>query len=80
MLEERIRRMTRERLELAKKLGFWDCNVWLGRPEGFPLAEEIPPERHSEVLDERLITGGSFPNGGERPFRRSRAMSRSCRI
>ena len=50
--------MSQERLELAKKLRFCDCNVWLGRPEGFPLAEEIPPVRVSEVLDERLITGG----------------------
>jgi len=58
MLEERIRMMTQERLELAKKLRFYDCNVCLGRPEGFPLAEEIPPERLNEVLDERLITGG----------------------
>jgi hypothetical protein len=58
MIEERIRKMTQERLELAKKLRFYDCNLWLGRPEGFPLAEEILPERVSEVLEKRLVTGG----------------------
>jgi hypothetical protein len=57
-MEEWVKSMTQERLKLAKQLRFYDCNVWLGRPEGFPLAEELPAARLREVLHERFITGG----------------------
>jgi hypothetical protein len=80
MLEERIQRIPQERQELAKKLNFFDCNVWLCRSEGFPLAQEIPPQRVSEVLDERLITGGSFPIGGGKASLHSTAMGPCCRL
>jgi hypothetical protein len=58
MLEERIRRVAQERAGLAKKLRFYDCNVWLGRPEGFPLSEELCAKSLKEVLDKRFVTGG----------------------
>jgi len=58
MQEEWIRKTTEEKAELAKKLRFYDCNVWLGRPEGFPLAEELCPTSLKEVLDKRDVTGG----------------------
>lgn len=50
--------MTQERVDLAKKLSFFDCNVWLGQPEGFPLSEELCPKNLREVLDRRFVTGG----------------------
>ena len=58
MLDERIKKMTQERAELARKLSFCDCNIWLGRPEGFPLSEELCANSLNEVLDKRFVTGG----------------------
>ena len=58
MTQERISQMAQERMALAKQLRFFDANLWLGRPEGFPLAEEVFPDRLSEALESRYITGG----------------------
>jgi len=33
-----------EKKALAKELRFFDASVWLGHPEGFPLAEEMVPD------------------------------------
>jgi len=43
-MKSAIRAMARERRELAERLGFFDSGLWLGPPEGFPLAEEMGPE------------------------------------
>lgn len=57
-MQDRIRQMAQERRELAKRLRFFDANIWLGRPQGFPLAKELAPDRINEVLADRLLTGG----------------------
>lgn len=58
MTEGQITQIAEERRALAKELQFFDSNIWLGQPEGFPLTEELKPESLAEVLSGRLITGG----------------------
>ena len=58
MKQELIQRAVRERRELAERLRFFDANIWLGRPQGFPLAEELAVERLETELASRFITGG----------------------
>ena len=49
--------MTGERLALARQLRFLDCNVWLGRPQGFPLAEELDAEALGQALASHHLAG-----------------------
>lgn len=58
MVDKTINRMTSERSKLAKQLRFFDSNIWLGRPQGFPLAKELVPERMEDALHSRFVTGG----------------------
>ena len=57
-IDARIARMSQDRAELARTLGFLDCNLWLGRPEGFPLAHEIGAGELAEHLEAAHLTGG----------------------
>ena len=41
MCDKCIEEMARERRENAGRLDFADASVWLGRPQGFPLAREV---------------------------------------
>lgn len=50
--------MRRERKELVERLDFFDANMWLGPPEGFPLAEEMGPEALRRTADKVGIKGG----------------------
>jgi hypothetical protein len=58
MTEECIARIAEEKKALARELRFFDASVWLGHPEGFPLAEEMAPDDIKQVLTSRFITGG----------------------
>lgn len=58
MTEEYIGGVTEEKMALAKELRFFDACVWLGHPEGFPLAEETAPDDIKQALTSRFITGG----------------------
>lgn len=58
MTEGDIVRIAGERRALAEELRFFDASVWLGYPEGFPLAEEIVPDGLEQVMAGRFITGG----------------------
>ncbi len=58
MNEDDITRIVEERRALAKELRFFDSNIWLGRAEGFPLAEELDPEHLTQALNCRYISGG----------------------
>ena len=58
MIEDKIRLMEQSRLELAKRLNFFDGGIWLGQPEGFPVAVPLIRNHLDEVLEKRLITGG----------------------
>jgi hypothetical protein len=58
MIEDAINEMTRKRRDLAERLRFFDAGIWLGRPEGFPLAEDLSPDRIKDVLASRFLTGG----------------------
>ncbi len=55
---EQMEAMTSQRRGLAQELRFFDANVWLGEPCGFPLAEELNPSKLAETLRGRFITGG----------------------
>ena len=58
MTDNDINEIAQERMALARELRFFDANVWLGRPEGFPLAEEMAPDSILQVLSSRFVTGG----------------------
>jgi len=58
MKQELIQSAMRERRELAERLRFFDANIWLGRPEGFPLAGGLTADRLETELGSRFITGG----------------------
>lgn len=50
--------MIRQREERAKHLSFLDANLWLGPPEGFPLAAEFSLNQLEEALQRAWIRGG----------------------
>ena len=56
--EKRIIELAKSREELAKKLSFFDANIWLGKPVGFPLAQELSVEELPQALEKTLLTGG----------------------
>lgn len=63
MSDTQIRAMAAERAALAERLGFLDCSVWLGTPEGFPLA--IPLEAGDlDTGKMRRDPGRKFVRGG----------------
>jgi hypothetical protein len=57
-LEETIERVAREKRKQADGLALFDANVWLGRPDLFPLAEELPRDGVGEAFAEYGIRGG----------------------
>jgi hypothetical protein len=57
-LEETIERVAREKREGAARLPLLDANVWLGRPDLFPLAEELPRAAVGKAFAEYGIRGG----------------------
>lgn len=50
--------MADQRRELARKLGFFDAGIWLGMPVGYPLAEELKPQRLPHALGRGFLRGG----------------------
>lgn len=58
MIDDYIREMVEERRELAQRLAFFDSNIWLGKPEGFPLANEITVKCLEDQLKKVFIKGG----------------------
>ena len=54
---DQIGHLASQRRELAERLGFFDANVWLGHPQGFPLADELTADGLQSALADRLITG-----------------------
>lgn len=57
-MKDQIEQMARAREKAAREMRFFDANIWLGEPEGFPLAREIAPAKLGEVLEHRFVTGG----------------------
>ena len=53
-----IERMVADRRSQAERLRFFDAEIWLGRPAGFPCAPEITVEEIPQILQERYLTGG----------------------
>jgi len=56
--EEAIERAARDTRERAAGLPLLDANVWLGRPDLFPLARELPPDGVAGAFAEYGIRGG----------------------
>lgn len=54
----RLEGMIRQREERAKHLPFFDASLWLGPPEGFPLAAECSLEQLQGVMEQVGIRGG----------------------
>jgi uncharacterized protein len=57
-IEVRIEGMAAERRALAGRVGFLDCSLWLGRPEGFPLAVEVTAGELTGHLRRSMLAGG----------------------
>jgi hypothetical protein len=57
-IEARIEAMATERRDLAARLGFFDGSLWLGKPEGFPLAREVAAADLASHLRRSMLTGG----------------------
>ncbi|MCG2659926.1 MAG: amidohydrolase [Kiritimatiellae bacterium] len=55
---KQIREMIDTRRRLAAKLDFLDANIWLGRPEGFPLAKEMNAKQLNGVLKTYFTRSG----------------------
>jgi hypothetical protein len=56
--EETIERTAREKRSRAASLPLLDANVWLGRPDLFPLAQELPRDGMAGAFAEYGIRGG----------------------
>jgi len=50
--------LERERRDRAQQLRFFDAGIWLGQPQGFPLARELPPDELHRVARGYYLTGG----------------------
>jgi len=58
MGSDAIAAMARQRRELCERLRFFDAGIWLGRPQGFPLAEELHLDSLPTQLAGRTLAGG----------------------
>ena len=58
MFEARIQELAARRREAASRLGLFDANLWLGRPQGFPLADEFDVAALRGAMAEHFIAGG----------------------
>ena len=56
-LDERIAALSAKARTRAESLGLVDANLWLGEPDHFPLAEEIPLTRLGDTLREYGLRG-----------------------
>ncbi len=57
-VEDKLSKMVECREKLARKLSFFDASIWLGRPVGFPLAEELKLPNIDAALSKAFIDGG----------------------
>lgn len=58
MIESQIKQMSEVRRRAAAQLSPFDASLWLGRPEGFPLVEEMDAGRLAETARGYGICGG----------------------
>lgn len=58
MIESRIQEIAARRRELASRLDVFDVNLWLGRPQEFPLAEEMDLAALRTAMADHFISGG----------------------
>ena len=54
---EKFRKMQADHIGLIKELQFFDSNVWLGKPVGFPLSKELKAENIRDACEKHYITG-----------------------
>lgn len=58
MLSKWIDGKVKKYRNLAEGFRFFDSNLWLGPPEGFPLAQGMTIDELKKIMDESFITGG----------------------
>ncbi len=58
MSKNQIQQRTERYTDLIKKLGLVDCSMWLGSPDGFPLARELTLDALKGEMDRYYIHGG----------------------
>ena len=56
MTDRMVVEMSKYRVALAKELKFVDAEIWLGPPEGFPLATELASADVGDVLEKHFCT------------------------
>ena len=57
-IESDIEAIAAERKDAVKHLRLFDTNIWLGKPKGFPLAEELKVEQLETVMARYDLEGG----------------------
>jgi len=58
MSEETAKQRIERYRERVEELGFYDCSLWLGKPEDFPLAKPADAASLSSVMKSRGLCGG----------------------
>ena len=58
MCEQWARKLSDDYRERAVQLNIFDCSIWLGSPEGFPLAREMIFKKLEKEMSDFFITGG----------------------
>ena len=54
---EKLREMQVDKTGLVKELRFFDSNVWLGKPVGFPLSKELKAKNIQDACKKHYIAG-----------------------
>jgi len=58
VIESQIKQMSEVRRRAVAPLSLFDASLWLGRPEGFPLAEEMDTAALTHAMGDYGIRGG----------------------
>ncbi|UCD28984.1 MAG: hypothetical protein JSV03_00430, partial [Planctomycetota bacterium] len=60
MSETYFKNQIKRRQELIKELNLFDANIWLGRPEGFPLSREFTINEMRRCFKKYWINGAFY--------------------
>jgi len=58
MIESQINEIAERRRQAVSRLRVFDASLWLGRPQGFPLAEEMDVAALNAAMADNFIGGG----------------------
>ena len=61
-IEADIEQIALERFKAIEEIGFFDANMWIGKPKGFPVAEPLESRNIEAVMDRYRLMGGLVSN------------------